>query len=167
MKGGCVLVPAPSGNEEVTDLLPVLQSVLWGKARWRQLERGRLTGKASGRDVIRGRANGGTMSRAGTESQKETQGSLTSHQGLDWRPWGEKLQIPVQLCVFFFLMMWLVLGSHGKHLEDVGRAQLPLKWVEKEEGGHPMPLVFQAFLDLHFFGGLSQRIGLGNVPANR
>lgn len=62
-------------------------------------------------------------------------------------------------------MMWLVLGSHGKHLEDVGKVQLPLNWEEKEQRGHPMPLVFKASLDLHFLVGLSRGIGLRDVPA--
>lgn len=68
MKGGCTLVSVPSGNGEVTDLLPVLQPVLRGKDRWWPLERGRLTGKVSGRDVIRGRAEGAPTSRLGMES---------------------------------------------------------------------------------------------------
>lgn len=168
MKGGWVLVPAPSGNEEVTDLLPVLQSVLWGKARWRQLERSRLTGKASGRDVIHGRANGGTMSRAGTESQKETQGSLTSHQGLDWRPWGEKkLQMPS--AVVCFLLSYDVVGA-GKSWEASGGCGegTTAPEVGGERGGGPSyATCFSRISRSSFFGGLSQRIGLRNVPANR
>lgn len=42
-------------NGEVTDLLLALQPDLEGKARWRQLEGGRLPGKVSGRDGIHGR----------------------------------------------------------------------------------------------------------------
>lgn len=82
-------------------LLPALWSVLWGRARWRQLERGRPPGKVSGKDVICGRANRAPVNRLGTESPKETPDSLTTHQGLGWRPSGErKLQIPRALVCF-------------------------------------------------------------------
>lgn len=61
--------------------------------------------------------------------------------------------MPSALWVLFFHVMWLVLGSHGKHLEDVVRVQLSLIQQEKEQGGRSMPLVFKAFLDLHFLVG--------------
>lgn len=50
-KGECVLVSVPSGNREVTNLLPALQPGLWDEARWWQLARGWLTGRVCGRDV--------------------------------------------------------------------------------------------------------------------
>lgn len=82
-------------------LLPALWSVLWGKDRWWQLERGRPPGKVSGKDVIHGRANGAPVNRLGTGSPKETPDGLTTHQDLGWRPWGErKLLIPRALVCF-------------------------------------------------------------------
>lgn len=64
-------------------------------------------------------------------------------------------QMPSALWVLFFHVMWSVLGSHGKHLEDVVMVQLPLVQQEKEQGGHPVPLVYKASLDLRFLVGFS------------
>lgn len=69
MKGGCVLVSVPSGNGEVTNLLPALQPFLQDEARWWQLAKDWLTSKVFGRDVICGRAEGAAKSRLGMESQ--------------------------------------------------------------------------------------------------
>lgn len=48
-----------------------------------------------------------------------------------------------------------MLGSHGKHLEDVVTVQLSLVQQEKEQGGHPVPLVFKTSPDLRFLVGFS------------
>lgn len=66
-----------------------------------------------------GEANGATTSRLGTESPKEArEGSLTTHQGLDWRHWGErKSQMPG--AVVCFLLSYDVVGA-GKSWEASG-----------------------------------------------
>lgn len=43
-------------------------------------------------------------------------------------------------------------GKPQKLLENVVRVQLPLTPQAREQRGHPVPLDFKVFLDLHFFG---------------
>lgn len=43
-------------------------------------------------------------------------------------------------------------GKPQKLLENVVRVQLPLTPQAREQRGHPVPLDFKAFVDLHFFG---------------
>lgn len=42
-------------------------------------------------------------------------------------------------------------GKPQKLLENVVRVQLPLTQQAREQRGHPVPLDFKVFLDLHFF----------------
>ena len=113
-----------------------------------QLERGRLTHRSLG--CLQKPPGADWECRARKQPQ-----ALGHPPGLDWRPRKERTSpMPRALRVLFLRTMWLVLGSHGKHLEDVARVQWSLRQQEKGQRGHPVPPVVQAFLDLHFWGGL-------------
>lgn len=111
----------------MTNLLPVLQPVPQGKARWWQLERGRLTCQVCGRRVIRGRVE--EPRRADGEWRGREDAGFFDNQppragvgDLGETVW----QLPSALMSSPRLRMdAAVLGSQGEHLEGVVGVPLP------------------------------------------
>lgn len=129
MKGEYGLVSVPSGNGEVTNLLPAPQPVLQGGGLV-AAGMGQVDWQGLRTNAICGRAKGATKSRLGIESQEETPGSLTTHQGRDS---GRERMSQAQCSVCSFLSCDVV-GTEKpcKASGGCGEGAAPLTQQEKE-----------------------------------